>query len=102
MTWGGQCFFQILIPRVFTMIIYRALKECFDEEAVMRKLFWKGRAKARTILKEQLSEFRDRRTAGLGGIYGPPDQELKQCITNRTKELQVIDDRLLPLLDSSS
>ena len=81
---------------------FSALKEDVDKEDVLRKLFWKARAKARVVLKEQLAEFRDKRAAGLGSIFGPPDQELKQCIDNRTKELQVIDELLLPLLESSS
>jgi len=50
----------------------RGLQEDFDKETVLRKLFWKARAKARKDLKEQLSEFRDKRVAGLGSIYGPP------------------------------
>ena len=82
--------------------LFSALKADFDKEDVLRKLFWKARAKARVVLKEQLAEFRDKRAAGLGSIFGPPDQELKQCIDNRTKELQVIDELLLPLLESSS
>ena len=81
---------------------FRALKEDFEKEDVLGKLFWKARAKARVVLKEQLAEFREKRAAGLGGIFGPPDQELKMCIDNRNRELQVIDDLLLPLLESTS
>ena len=86
----------------FFFPLFSALKADFDKEDVLRKLFWKARAKARVVLKEQLAEFRDKRAAGLGSIFGPPDQELKQCIDNRTKELQVIDELLLPLLESTS
>ena len=81
---------------------FSALKEDVDKEDVLRKLFWKARAKARGVLKEQLAEFRDKRAAGLGSIFGPNDPELKQCIDNRTRELGVIDELLLPLLESSS
>ena len=81
---------------------FSALKEDVDKEDVLRKLFWKARAKARGVLKEQLAEFRDKRAAGLGSIFGPNDSELKQCIDNRTRELGVIDELLLPLLESSS
>ena len=87
---------------IFFFSLFSALKADFDKEDVLRKLFWKARAKARVVLKEQLAEFRDKRAAGLGSIFGPPDQELKQCIDNRTKELQVIDELLLPLLESTS
>ena len=61
---------------------------------MLGKLFWKARAKAKVVLKEQLAEFCEKRAAGLGGIFGPPDQELKMCIDNRNRELQVIDDLL--------
>ena len=86
----------------FNEYCFRALKEDFEKEDVLGKLFWKARAKARVVLKEQLAEFRDKRAAGLGSIFGPNDSELKQCIDNRTRELGVIDELLLPLLESSS
>ena len=54
------------------MSFFRGLLEDFDKETVLRKLFWKARAKARKELKEQLSDFREKRVAGLGSIYGPP------------------------------
>ena len=93
---------RIFFLSFLSFALFSALKADFDKEDVLRKLFWKARAKARVVLKEQLAEFRDKRAAGLGSIFGPPDQELKQCIDNRTKELQVIDELLLPLLESSS
>jgi Rho guanine nucleotide exchange factor 12 len=49
------------------------LQEDLDKETVLRKLFWKARAKARKNLKEQLSEFCEKRVAGLGSLFGPPD-----------------------------
>lgn len=96
--------FCVCTLRFITLLfpLFSALKEDFDMEDVLRKLFWKARAKARVVLKDQLAEFRDKRAAGLGSIFGPPDQELKLCIDNRTKELQVIDELLLPLLESTS
>ncbi len=66
----------------------------------MRKLFWKARSVARKQLKEQLSDFREKRAAGLGGLFGPSDSELRQCVENRQKELAVIDELLVPMLDS--
>ena len=100
--WGnGQGTLLVIFLFIF-FSLFSALKADFDKEDVLRKLFWKARAKARVVLKEQLAEFRDKRAAGLGSIFGPPDQELKQCIDNRTKELQVIDELLLPLLESTS
>ena len=98
---NGQGTLLVIFLFIF-FSLFSALKADFDKEDVLRKLFWKARAKARVVLKEQLAEFRDKRAAGLGSIFGPPDQELKQCIDNRTKELQVIDELLLPLLESTS
>jgi hypothetical protein len=79
--------------------LFRALIEDSENETVMRKLFWKARAVSRKELKEQLSDFRQKRLAGLGHIYGPPDADLKLCIENRNKELQVIDEFLTPVLE---
>ena len=81
---------------------FRGLQEDLDKETVLRKLFWKARAKARKNLKEQLSDFCEKRAAGLGNLFGPPDHELRLCIDNRNRELQVIDDLLVPCLDSLS
>ena len=100
--WETKELFWLFFSSSFFFSLFSALKADFDKEDVLRKLFWKARAKARVVLKEQLAEFRDKRAAGLGSIFGPPDQELKQCIDNRTKELQVIDELLLPLLESTS
>ena len=102
----GPCVWFLVTSLIFLGFLlgcwFSALKEDVDKEDVLRKLFWKARAKARGVLKEQLAEFRDKRAAGLGSIFGPNDPELKQCIDNRTRELGVIDELLLPLLESSS
>lgn len=42
----------------------------------MRKTFWKARQRAKEELTRQLADFQQKRTAGLGTIYGPTDQEL--------------------------
>jgi len=34
----------------------------------------------------------------MGNMYGPPDQELKQCEENLHKRTQLIEERLLPIL----
>jgi hypothetical protein len=66
----------------------------------MCKLFWKSRSATRKVLKDQLSDFRQKRTVGLGNLYGPGDAELKLCLENRNRELKCIEDFLVPLLDS--
>ena len=69
---------------------------------MLRKLFWKARSLARKELKEQLSDFREKRATGLGYLFGPGDAELGECVENRSKELAVIDDHLVPNLDNTA
>jgi len=75
------------------------LAKDFDNEALMRRLFWKARTLARKQLKEELSMFRERRALGMGTFVGPPDAVLRSCVTNRQKELAVVDDYLIPELE---
>jgi len=44
----------------------------FDNETLMRRLFWKARALARKQLKEELASFRERRSLGMAAFVGPP------------------------------
>lgn len=48
----------------------------YEKEEIMRKTFWKARQRAKEELTRQLADFQQKRTAGLGTIYGPTDQEL--------------------------
>ena len=83
---------------------FRALQDDFEQEAVMRKLFWKARTKAKMELKNQLSTYNDTLARGMSRIfYGSASEaDLRQCIDNRNKELQVIDQVLQPHLESLS
>ncbi len=79
----------------------RALAEDFDNEGEMRKLFWKARARARRELKERLSELRDKRAAGLGLLFGGPSEaELRACLDSRQRELAVVEEHLVPVLEN--
>lgn len=49
----------------------------YDKEEIMRKIFWKARSRAKEELTKQLTDFQQKRKAGLGTIYGPTDNELK-------------------------
>ena len=51
-------------------------------------------------MKVQLDDFRAKRAAGLGNIFGPADPELKQCDENHEKKMSVINDRLVPMLET--
>ncbi|XP_040569442.1 uncharacterized protein [Lepeophtheirus salmonis] len=81
-------------------VIDRALQEEFEKEEILRRLFWKVRLKCRKDIKYQLLSFCEKKDNGLGGIFGHSELELRQCIDNRNRELQVIDNLMIPLLDS--
>ena len=69
------------------------------EESLL-KLFWKARSRARDVLKVQLDDFRAKRAAGLGNIFGPPDPELRLCDENLEKKMAVINELLVPVLET--
>lgn len=69
-------------------------------EDILNKLFWKVIQKTRHVLKHQLDEFRATRAAGLGNIFGPADPELKLCDENLEKRMTVINERLVPMLET--
>ncbi|VVC42474.1 Hypothetical protein CINCED_3A018960 [Cinara cedri] len=70
-----------------------------DREEILRKVFWKARTKAKEELNEQLSDFRHRRTAGLGTLFGPPDSQLNDSINDKLKELRIIEMILVPNIE---
>ena len=47
-----------------------------------------------------MDDFRAKRAAGLGNIFGPSDPELKLCDENNDKKMTVINDRLVPMLET--
>ncbi|XP_065207030.1 rho guanine nucleotide exchange factor 12 isoform X3 [Planococcus citri] len=70
-----------------------------DKEEMLKKIFWKARAKAKDELNEQLADFQQKRIAGLATLYGPNDEGLKECYQDKSKELKVIADYLVPKLE---
>ena len=52
------------------------------------------------MLNDQLADFRSKRSAGLGNIFGPPDHVLKDSKNNKNKEISIIENILLPILES--
>ena len=83
---------------------FRTLEDDFEQEAQMRRLFWKARTKAKAELKNQLETYNDTLARGMSRIYygTASDADLRQCIDNRHKELQVIEQVLQPLIESLS
>eukprot|EP00092_Neocalanus_flemingeri_P029208 GFUD01031705.1.p1 GENE.GFUD01031705.1~~GFUD01031705.1.p1 ORF type:complete len:1324 (-),score=443.62 GFUD01031705.1:1464-5210(-) len=93
------------LPNLDSGVIHHIDKFLAEENSELReesllKLFWKVRSRARDILKVQLDDFRAKRAAGLGNIFGPADPELKLCDENNEKKMTVINDRLVPMLET--
>jgi len=93
------------LPNLDSGVIHHIDKFLAEETSELReesllKLFWKVRSRARDILKLQLDDFRAKRAAGLGNIFGPSDPELKLCDENNDKKMTVINDRLVPMLET--
>ncbi|XP_064107436.1 uncharacterized protein LOC135216228 isoform X5 [Macrobrachium nipponense] len=87
--------------------IDETLQNELDKEEILRKVtvknvFWKARQKCREDLNEQLADFRNKRSAGLGSIFGPPDHLLEESIHNKTKELHIVEQLLVPCLETVS
>lgn len=67
--------------------------------SLFTQIFWKARARAKEDLNEQLADFQQKRTAGLGTLFGPPDTDLDECIHDKTKEVKTVEKILLPKLE---
>ncbi|CAL7948276.1 unnamed protein product [Xylocopa violacea] len=74
------------------------LKES-DKEEILRKIFWKARTRAKEELNEQLADFQQKRTAGLGTLFGPCDAQLDESASDKTRETKIIETYLLPKMD---
>ncbi|XP_063889548.1 rho guanine nucleotide exchange factor 11-like isoform X1 [Scylla paramamosain] len=82
--------------------IDETLQNELDKEEILRKVFWKARMRCREDLNEQLADFRNKRSAGLGSIFGPADHLLEESKYNKAKELQIVEHLLVPCLESVS
>ncbi|XP_024942922.1 rho guanine nucleotide exchange factor 11 isoform X3 [Cephus cinctus] len=74
------------------------LKES-DKEEILRKIFWKARTRAKEELNEQLADFQQKRTAGLGTLFGPSDAQLDESASDKTRETKIIETYLLPKME---
>jgi hypothetical protein len=63
------------------------------------QIFWKARVKAKEELNEQLADFQQKRTAGLGTIFGPGDAQLDESIHDKSKELKIVETILMPKIE---
>nr|NP_001286515.1 Rho guanine nucleotide exchange factor 2, isoform H [Drosophila melanogaster]AHN56311.1 Rho guanine nucleotide exchange factor 2, isoform H [Drosophila melanogaster] len=69
----------------------------YDKVEILRTVFLRSRKRAKDLISEQLREFQQKRTAGLGTIYGPTDDKLAEAKTDKLRE-QIIDKYLMPNL----
>ncbi|KAG5882226.1 hypothetical protein JTB14_007201 [Gonioctena quinquepunctata] len=79
--------------------IDEVLTKEFDKEEILRKVFWKARSKAKEELTNQLADFRQKRTAGLGTIYGPADQALSEVYHDKARESKLYETLFLEKLE---
>ncbi|XP_037072957.1 rho guanine nucleotide exchange factor 11-like, partial [Pollicipes pollicipes] len=71
-----------------------------DKEEKLRTIFQRARARAREDINDQLADFRGKRTAGLGAMFGPRDSELDEARHDKLKEGRIIEDVLVKLLET--
>lgn len=71
----------------------------FDKEEILRKIFWKARIRAKEELTKQLADFQQKRTAGLGTIFGPNDAKLDEISHDKAKETKLYESLLLDKVD---
>lgn len=63
------------------------------------QIFWKARSRAKDELNDQLEDFQQKRTAGLGTLYGPNDTVLEECQQDKSKEIKVVEQILVPKME---
>ncbi|XP_059087726.1 uncharacterized protein LOC131884098 isoform X3 [Tigriopus californicus] len=93
------------VPNITAQIVNEinsALEERFDQDEEHKKLFVKARFVAKNAVRLQLNDFKAERSAGLSRFSGPSESDLKTCVDNVAKEIQVINDHLIPVIDTLS
>lgn len=76
----------------------RGNQQDFEMAGLLRNVFQKTRSKARDIINRQMEEFQEKRTAGLGTMYGPSGPELVAAKGNKQLETKIVEDFLMPKL----
>lgn len=69
-----------------------------DKGEILRKIFLKSRHRAKECIVQQLAEYQAKRTAGLGTMFGPSDQQLNEAKGDKIKEQRIVEETLLPKL----
>jgi Rho guanine nucleotide exchange factor 12 len=76
----------------------RGNQQDFEMAGLLRSVFQKSRGKARDTINRQMEEFQEKRTAGLGTMYGPSGPELATAKGNKQLETKIVEDFLMPKL----
>lgn len=76
----------------------RGNQQDFEMGGLLRNVFQKSRARARDTINRQMEEFQEKRTAGLGTMYGPSGPELAASKGNKQSETRIVEDFLMPKL----
>lgn len=74
------------------------LQKEHDKSEILRQVFFKSRQKAKECISQQLFEFQTKRTAGLGTMFGPSDQQLQEAKGDKLKEHRIVEEKLMPKL----
>ncbi|XP_037025462.1 rho guanine nucleotide exchange factor 11 isoform X3 [Bradysia coprophila] len=65
---------------------------------ILRSIFRKSRQRAKEHINQQIEEFKIKRIAGLGTLYGPSDHQLMESKGDKVKEQKVFEETLVPKL----
>ncbi|XP_055917714.1 uncharacterized protein LOC129949975 isoform X2 [Eupeodes corollae] len=106
--WAYEIHSTFLVPRAplvwfsadesLAREVDNVLQSEYDKVEILRKVFWKSRKRAKEKICDQLREFQQKRTAGLGTIYGPSDSQLNEAKGDKNKEQRIFEETLLPRL----
>ena len=106
--WAYEIHSTFLVPRApllwsnveesLAREVDEVLQNEYDKGEILRKVFWKSRVRAREFINVQLQEFQVKRTAGLGTMYGPSDQQLQEAKGDKNKEQKIVEETILPKL----
>ncbi|XP_074634912.1 rho guanine nucleotide exchange factor 12-like isoform X1 [Acropora palmata] len=78
--------------------IVQPIEKCLGSEDNLKEVFEKARVAAGIELADLLGGFREKRALGLGSLFG--DQHLTDDDMDKAKELQVVEQTLIPHLES--
>lgn len=76
----------------------RGNQQDFEMAGLLRNVFQKSRSKSRDVINRQMDEFQEKRTAGMGTMFGPTGPELAAAKGNKQAETKIVEDFIMPKL----